>query len=122
MNTTAVEGLSSLNVRNASVIFFISNPGAKCWQILWNVRYCIDVERLQSMETKSEKNTRIIKSCMRSNKSESTDSLIAKALQVAITLNESDLESPRNLSPEGYRSNHRQLVALLKLLNATVLQ
>lgn len=74
------------------------------------------------METKSEKNTRYIKSCMYINKSESTDSLIANALQVAIRLNESDLETPRNLSPEGYRSGHRQLVALLKLLNATHLQ
>ena len=74
------------------------------------------------MESKSEKNTRIIKSCMYRNKSESVESLIAKALQVAITLNDSDLESPRNLSPEGYRSNHRQLVGYLKLLNATQLQ
>ena len=49
MNTIAVDGLSSLNV----VILFTSNPGAKSWQILRNVRYCIDVERLQSMGTKS---------------------------------------------------------------------
>ena len=74
------------------------------------------------METKSEKNTRYIKACKYRNKSESTDSLIAKALQVAIRLNESDLESPRNLSPEGYRRGHRELVSYLQLLNATHLQ
>lgn len=122
VNTTAVDGLSSLNVCIGRVNLFTSNPGGKWWQILCNVRYILYVERLQSMETKSEKNTRIIKSCKYRNKSESTESLIAKALQVAIRLNESDLESPRNLSPEGYRSCHRELVSYLQLLNATHLQ
>lgn len=53
MNTTAVDGLSSLNVCNATVKLFTSNPGGKCWRWLWNIRYCTYVERLQSMETKS---------------------------------------------------------------------
>lgn len=122
MNTTAVDGLSSLNVCIGRVIFFTSNPGGKWWQILLIVRYCIDVERYRDMETKSQKNTRSIESCMLRLKGESTDSIIANALQLAIELNASDLESPRNLSPEGYRRGHRKLVAYLRHLNATHLQ
>lgn len=53
VNTTAVDGLSSLNVGNTSVILFTRLNGAKCLQRLRIVRYCIDVERLESMETKS---------------------------------------------------------------------
>ena len=74
------------------------------------------------METKSQKNTRLIQWCMLDLKGKPVDSLIAKALQLAIELNASDLESPRNLSPEGYRSRHRKLVAYLRQLNATHLQ
>ncbi len=122
VNTTAVDGLSSLNVCIGRVNLFTSNTGSKWLHCLRMIRYILCVERYRDMETKSQKNTRSIESCMLHIKGESTDSIIAKALQVAIELNASDLESPRDLSPEGYRRGHRKLVAYLQLLNATHLQ
>jgi hypothetical protein len=52
VNTTAVEGLSSLNVCIGRVIFFTPNPGGKWWQILRRVRYILCVERLEQMRNK----------------------------------------------------------------------
>lgn len=53
VNTTAVDGLSSLNACIANVILFTSNPGVESLRWLWMIRYILCVERLQSMETKS---------------------------------------------------------------------
>lgn len=122
MNTTAVDGLSSIYLCIGRVKLYTSNPGGKYLQYLRMIRYCIDVGRDRDMETKSQKNTRVIQACMLRLKGEPVDSIIAKALQLAIDLNASDLESPRDLSPEGYRIGHRQLVAYLRQLNATYLQ
>ena len=71
-------------------------------------------------ETKSERNTRIIKSHIQHIKSCNVENatLVSQALDIANQLNDSDLQYPRDLSPEGYRSLHRQLVSYLTILKS----